>query len=230
MARVFTTEEFVAKATKIHSGRYSYDKAVYVNQNTSITVTCKKHGDYPVRPITHFLGHNCRKCANEQKLGKERQKTTQSLARKLAQENGELFYSGVPCRKCSNTVRYSANNGCKECAILGRQISNQKHNATKRKEVKQANVYREDKNIQKWILDTYKQAREYKKVVGANVQVDHIIPLKGKTVCGLHVPWNLMITSAKYNNSKRTKIIDNVPLVKNNCVSYHESALPWNLK
>lgn len=63
------------------------------------------------------------------------------------------------------------------------------------------------KAMPKWITeDMIKRIQEIYHDCPTGHHVDHIIPLRGKIVCGLHVPWNLQYLPASENISKGNKL------------------------
>lgn len=78
-------------------------------------------------------------------------------------------------------------------------------NALRRANLKNASPPWLSKEHKEDIKQLYKLAQKFEEIFGLKYHVDHIVPLNGENVCGLHVPWNLQLLESKMNLKKSNK-------------------------
>ena len=92
-----TTEEFIKRAKKVHNNIYSYDKAVYINDNIPVIVTCTEHGDFDQLPSVHVRNKGgCKICSSitngkNKRVGKE-----EFIKRSLETHETVYGYDNIP--------------------------------------------------------------------------------------------------------------------------------------
>jgi very-short-patch-repair endonuclease len=89
------TREFIEKSRTIHGELYGYSKVEYENNRKKVIITCKKHGEFLIRPLKHIQGNGCKKCGIERSAAK-RKSTTMEFIEKSVSIYGDTFdYSKV---------------------------------------------------------------------------------------------------------------------------------------
>lgn len=158
--------------------------------------------------------HRCINCASSYKLAWAH-RTGQNQRRKayfdtynktaIANERKKKWKLENPEKNAAINRQWRQSNPEKQCQYAKNYAKKYPHrvnerNARRRLFEKAAMPQWADK---KKIRAIYKQAENMTKDTGIKYQVDHIIPLRGKTVCGLHVESNLQILTINENSRKR---------------------------
>lgn len=61
--KTFKMDDVIAKCKEIHGDKFDYSKVEYKNMNEKITIICKNHGEFYVRPSNHiYLKSGCPNC------------------------------------------------------------------------------------------------------------------------------------------------------------------------
>jgi hypothetical protein len=151
----------------------------------------------------------------------------------LVDIDSKWYFTGKPCKNGHIAPRLKSNRSCKECAYLKRTAYEQSEAYTKWKESNKSKVcsdwqkrnkgkvnantrkYQASKlkRTPKWLsdFDLLKMQCLYQVAImrtiesGEEWHVDHIVPLQGEKVSGLHVPWNLRVITASENHRKNNR-------------------------
>lgn len=81
-----------------------------------------------------------------------------------------------------------------------------KYNANKKQRVP---IWLSQEDLSK-IKSIYKMCRSITIKTGIKHEVDHVVPINGKLVSGLHVPWNLQIITKDENLKKSNCLIEDI--------------------
>lgn len=134
-------------------------------------------------------------CYNWQIKNKEKRK---EICKRYYQKNKDKHNLLVSNWRNKNLDRFKAyskqwKRDNKEKVCLSSKIRNKRVKLATPPWAKKGNIMEEIKKI-------YSNCKK-------GFHVDHIVPLKGKNVCGLHLPWNMQIISAKENSKKNNKFL-----------------------
>lgn len=137
----------------------------------------------------------CGKCKEEKPL-------SQFTMRNRKRKDGSIYQ--VPYSDCK-TCRPSSFRAW-EKTPKGKQAKKVRRAAYDRRN-RQATPKALTKEQRQQIAGIYEHMRDCRAVTGEDYHVDHIVPLMGENICGLHVPWNLQVLPA-YVNQAKSNIFD----------------------
>jgi 5-methylcytosine-specific restriction endonuclease McrA len=142
---------------------------------------------------------------NERRKGKPKTEAAKAAGRRYYEKNREMVIARAAARPPEEKRRNRAEYKDRNVDIVRADT-----NVRKRRH-REATPTWLTKDERLKMRELYVQARKLTSITGERYVVDHIIPLRGEEVCGLHVPWNLKVITQEENLRKSNKMIDPNP-------------------
>ena len=94
--KMFTIEEFIEKAIKVHGSKYDYSKVEYRGSREKIIIICKKHHEeFSITPNSHLQGQGCPKRGFEKRAESTRQTQDEFIEKAIKVHGNKYDYSKV---------------------------------------------------------------------------------------------------------------------------------------
>jgi hypothetical protein len=118
------------------------------------------------------------------------------------EKNKEAYIARAASRPSEEVTAYKRAWKSRNKGLVAEQVS------ARKKHVRRATPSWLTKEQKGRIKEFYVEAEKLKRETGVDYEVDHIIPVRGELVSGLHVPWNLRVITAEENQKKNRKLLD----------------------
>ena len=89
-SKKLTKEEFILRSNSKHNNFYNYDKVIYTNVDTKVTITCPNHGDFIQTPSMHMQGQGCPECRRN-KISVKKSYNNEKFIQKAKEIHGDLY-------------------------------------------------------------------------------------------------------------------------------------------
>lgn len=151
-----------------------------------------KKAAHAVHPEVSRKQRQAWRAANPEKVAAE------NIRRNEAYKNG-VYATTTAAWRAANPEKVAAYRKSAGPAVYKHRASKIANNAERKARKLKATPNWADRDL---MTSLYKLAAIYTKVTGTEYHVDHIVPLRGETVCGLHVHNNLQILEGQENRLK----------------------------
>lgn len=100
-----TTNEFIAKAKKVHDNKYDYSLVEYINSHIKVKIICPIHGVFEQQPNNHIQKQGCPKCGVIHRSEKQRSNTNDFINKSLKIHGNKYDYSLAEYKNCKTKIK-----------------------------------------------------------------------------------------------------------------------------